>query len=434
MTRNVPREAATPRLLRRLNAGLVLDALRDGGPRRVAELAARTGLSRPTVAAVAEDLVRLGWVVETAAPVSGAADGSEAAPRRGRPARALAFRADAGHVAGVDIGEYTVRAVVADLQGEVVAEAERHPAPGDDGAARLRLVRSTAAEALQAAGLARGAVLAAGVSCTGAMDTAAGQVLFSSAFPGLPAPNLRRALRGTLGPEVLVDNDCNLAVVGERWRGVAAGVDDVICVMASERLGAGIVVEGRLVRGHAGAAGEMAFLGAYEAEHGAEGIAELARTLGAAAAREHPESALAAATSLDAVAVFDAARAGDAAALGVVEDALRYAGRAIVTMALVLNPELVVIGAGSPGPATSCWIRCAAGWRPWCGCRRASRSPRSPSAAPSWAPSGSRSTTSRRGCWTGCRTRPEARPARTPAKRSRARHARATTTRLRPPK
>ena len=56
------RGAATPRLLRRLNAGLVLDALRESGPLRVTELAARTELSRPTVDAVVDDLVRLGWI------------------------------------------------------------------------------------------------------------------------------------------------------------------------------------------------------------------------------------------------------------------------------------------------------------------------------------------------------------------------------------
>src|SRR3954468_1773639 len=107
-------EIATPKLLRRLNAGLVLDALRDGGEMRVTELVALTGLSRPTVDAVAGDLVRLGWVSEAAAEA-----------RRGRPARLLSFRAEAGYVAGVDIGEVKVRAAVADLRGEVVAERVR---------------------------------------------------------------------------------------------------------------------------------------------------------------------------------------------------------------------------------------------------------------------------------------------------------------------
>src|SRR4051794_7274812 len=106
---------ATSRLLRRMNAQRVLDALRAAGPARVTELVARTELSRPTVDAVADDLMRLGWIEEVPGE----------RPRRGRPARSLAFRATAGYVAGVDIGEVKVRVVVADLAGNVVAERVR---------------------------------------------------------------------------------------------------------------------------------------------------------------------------------------------------------------------------------------------------------------------------------------------------------------------
>src|SRR3954470_1009770 len=106
---------ATSRLLRRMSAQRVLDVLRADGPLRVTELLSHTGLSRPTVDAVADELVRLGWLSEVAA--------GEGA--RGRPARSLAFRADAGYVAGVDIGEYKVRCAVADLHGRVVAERVR---------------------------------------------------------------------------------------------------------------------------------------------------------------------------------------------------------------------------------------------------------------------------------------------------------------------
>lgn len=323
-------QTATPKLLRRLNAARVLDAARESGPLSVTELVARTGLSRPTVDAVTDDLLRLGWLAEV--------ERTPAGPRRGRPARRVEFRADAGHVVGVDIGEIKVRAAVGDLRGEVVAERLQCFDPAADGRGRLSLIRRTAGATLRAAGLRRADVRAACVGCTGAMDAATGAVLYSGAFPGLEHVNLRKELRRTLGPVVLVENDCNLAVIGERWRGVAQGVDDVICVLASERLGAGIVVGGQLVRGHAGAAGEtpLPFLGGHEEEHHAQGIADLVRQLGAPRWQ-------------DAEAVFAAARAGDPEAVTVVERSIRYAGHAIVTMALVLNPELIVIGGGIAG-------------------------------------------------------------------------------------
>ena len=305
---------ATSRLLRRMNAQRVLDALRESGPQRVTELVAGTGLSRPTVDAVADDLVRLGWLEEIAADT----------PRRGRPARSLAFRADAGYVAGVDIGEVKVRTAVADLRGEIVAERVREFA----GAERLPVIRRTAAATLKDAGIAREDLLSACVGCTGAMDAARGRVKFSSVFE--EGFDLARAMAGTLGRPIVVENDCNLAVIAERWRGAARGLDNVVCVLAGERIGAGIMVGGTLMRGHAGAAGEMSFLGAFEVEHGARGIAQLVRELSG----EAPE------------AVFTAAGAGDEDALEIVERAERWAGHGIVTTAQIVNPEVVVIGGG----------------------------------------------------------------------------------------
>jgi predicted NBD/HSP70 family sugar kinase len=258
--------------------------------------------------------VRLGWAREVAAEPAG----------RGRPARSLAFAADAGYVGGVDIGEVKVRAAVANLRGEVVAERMTMFA----GAERLPVIRREARQVLKDAGLRTGELLGAVVGCTGAMDSATGRVLFSSVFPG--GYDLGKALARTLGRPLTVENDCNLAVLAERWCGAARGLDDVVCVLAGERIGAGILVGGKLMRGHAGAAGELAFLGAYAVEHGAEGIGQLVRDLSG----EAPE------------AVFLAAAAGDAEALAIVERAERWAGLGIVTTAQIVNPEIVVIGGG----------------------------------------------------------------------------------------
>jgi predicted NBD/HSP70 family sugar kinase len=300
---------ATSRLLRRMNAQRVLDALRSSGPMRVTELVSLTELSRPTVDAVADELVRLGWLSEQVPITDGA---------RGRPARSLAFRADAGYVVGVDIGEVKVRCAVADLRGEIVAERVREFA----GAKRLPVIRREVASVVEDVG----DLLFACVGCTGAMDRSRGRVLFSSVFPdGFD-------LAGSLGFRcpVVIENDCNLAVMAERWRGAAIGLDDVVCVLAGERIGAGIMVGGNLMRGHEGAAGELSFLGAFEFEHGARGIAQLVRELSGSA----PES------------VFIAAGAGDEEALSIVERAEQWAGHGIVTTAQIVNPEVVVIGGG----------------------------------------------------------------------------------------
>jgi predicted NBD/HSP70 family sugar kinase len=308
--------SATPRLLRRMNAQRVLDVLRGAeGPLRVTELVARTGMSRPTVDAVADDLVRLGWLEE---------HGAESA-RRGRPARELSFRPSAGYVAALDIGEVKVRVAVADLSGAVVAERVR----AFNGADRLPVVRRITTATLKDAGITREQLLMSCVGCTGPMDPATGHVLFSSVFP--EGFDLARALSGTLGHAIVVENDCNLAVIAERWCGAATGADDIVAVLAGERIGAGILVGGQVLRGHAGAAGELAFLGSAEAERNAHGISQFVREL----------------SGEDPAAVFAAAEAGDERATAIVERVMRWAGSGIVMAAQIVNPEVVVISGGA---------------------------------------------------------------------------------------
>ena len=189
-----------------MNAQRVLDVLRAGGPLRVTELVSRDR-------ALAADRGRGGGRARAA----GLALGGGAPPRgaRGRPARSLAFRADAGYVVGVDIGEYKVRCAVADLRGRVVAERVREF--GGDGAApgdpRTRS-RPSSGRGVGASCCSRC------VGCTGAMDTARGTVLFSSVFPGRLRPR-RRASR--CPARCIIENDCNLAVIAERWCGAARG-------------------------------------------------------------------------------------------------------------------------------------------------------------------------------------------------------------------
>src|SRR3954454_1449605 len=130
--------------------------------------------------------------------------------RRGRTVRRLSVRADAGYVAGLDIGEVKVRAAVADLSGAVVAERVIEFA----GAERLPVIRRIAAQTVEEVG--RGRLLASCAGCTGPIDRD-GRVLFSSIFP--EGFDLAGALAGPLGRPIVVENDCNLAVIGERWCG-----------------------------------------------------------------------------------------------------------------------------------------------------------------------------------------------------------------------
>jgi predicted NBD/HSP70 family sugar kinase len=334
----------------------VLDAVRAFGPLRVAEVAARTGISRVTVDVLADQLISFGLLREVD-------EGSVAKPRTGRRARRLQFRADAGYVLAIDLGAHKLRVAVADLRGDIIAEDQCGFEPDDDGAiARLKVLERIARSTLTTAAVGVDSVMTVCVGFPGAVDPESGVVFFSG-VPQFTGINVHAEIQRRFGRPVIVENDANLAVIGERWRGVAADAHDAICVLAGERFGAGILVNGQLVRGGGGAAGEMEFLSQWEGSGGALGIAHLARTLGAeAVARARNDrrqtasasSAIAAATlsglvdgdpgRVEAETVFEAARAGDPIAIDIIERICARAGRALATLALVLNPQLIVIG------------------------------------------------------------------------------------------
>ncbi|MFI5608741.1 ROK family transcriptional regulator [Amycolatopsis sp. NPDC051903] len=313
----VSSEVAGSALVRRLNAGRLLEQLRRGEAMSTNELVDRTGLSRPTVHAAAEHLKQLGWVDEQAGPVAG----------RGRPSRVFAFRPGAGYVLGVDIGAHTVRVRLADLRGADVVSSERvFPDPSIGAASRVASVRALLEATLASASVRVGQVLCVCVGTSGPVS-ADGVVRLRTGIPGFLDLDLRAEFTRGYGWDVLVENDCNLAALGERWRGLAVSAQNVVCLLAGERLGAGIIVDGRLVRGHQSSAGGLDFLRLMGDSSSADGIASLLR----------------AHTGRPAESVFDAATSGDAAAAAAVSAAVAPVASAIATIGVLLDPELVVI-------------------------------------------------------------------------------------------
>lgn len=332
---------ATPGLLRRVSAGAVLEFMRASRTVTVTEVMAATGLTRATGIAVCEDLKQRGWIRELEShKAAGAA-------RKGRPARRFELNERAGVVLGLDVGYAKASVVVADLRGTTLSRAGRPFAAAGGAAARRAVIEDAALAALDDAGADPEEVLAACAGLAAPVDRH-GNVLATQEFWGLFDIGLKDDLRDRRGWTVLLENDANLAALGERWRGAAAGVDDVVVVLAGERLGSGVVEAGRLVHGSRGSAGELAYLDLVEGVGDTFGIAHLART-GAAEAlaggaatvlRDVPSGRLAAED------VFAAAGAGDAVANAILDRLADRMARVIGTVATLLNPELVVIGGG----------------------------------------------------------------------------------------
>jgi predicted NBD/HSP70 family sugar kinase len=332
--------AATPQLLRRVNAEAILLVMRSTNAVTVTELIEATGLTRATVIAVCEDLEQRGWVREL--PNQRDFGGYQ----KGRPARRFELNERAGYVLGVDVGVAKTTVVVADLRGKALGRSSQPFAGAEISAEeRIAVIDRTAMMALHGVGASADSVLAVCAGIAAPVDRN-GDVLVTQHFWGLFDVGLKAALRDLRGWTVLLENDANLAALGDRWRGAAAGVDDVVVILASERFGSGVIDDGRLLHGVGGGAGEFAFLDMVEGVGDTYGIATLARVWAAEALAGKAKTSLRehAAEGPEAEHVFAAAAAGDAVALEILDRLADRMARVIAPVATVINPELVVIG------------------------------------------------------------------------------------------
>ncbi|GAB3928268.1 ROK family transcriptional regulator [Kribbella albertanoniae] len=333
---SAPVIAATPALLRRVNAGKLLGVLSTAGVMTGTGLIQATGLTRATVHAVCNDLIDMGWVVEL--------DPGRDDTAVGRPSRRFEFNSRAGYVLGIDIGAGRTTVLLADLRGTTLAKSGRSLSAVKTPAERTALVHEAVVEALSVAGVTDSQVLAAGVGVAAPVDRA-GNILVDDEFWRRFDTDLGKHLTSLHGWPALLENDANLAVLGEHWRGEGQGIDDLAVLLAGERFGSGLMDSGRLLHGSRGGAGEMLYLKLVEGVGDTHGIARIARDQALELLADPAvETSLRGVAEVTAEQVFSAAAAGDEVALGILRSVAARTARVVATLAILVNPELVVIG------------------------------------------------------------------------------------------
>ena len=271
-------------------------------------------------------------------------------------------------VAGIDLGGTKVRGAIADAAGHIVAEAIE---PTRDTGARD--VINQIARMVTSLGSKSGVhpeLLAVG--SPGVVDEH-GHFQLSFNIDELAEISLASEVQAHVGVPVIVDNDANMAALGEQWQGLARGCRNFAVLSVGTGLGMGLVIDGKLHRGSRGFAGEVAYLpigedprsadarrfGALEWAAGTAGIRR--RLIAALADPDHrpgsngsaarsTKSSAAHSTVLDAHsdahAVFEAARAQDPLGRELVDHEAKLLAHAILAVAAVVDPELFIITGG----------------------------------------------------------------------------------------
>jgi glucokinase len=330
--------------MRKMNAALLLNIIRDRGLVSRAELARLSGLTKPTVSSQVADLIERGIVVE---------DG-EATPdaRGGKPPMMLKFNPRWGSVVAAEIGSAAVRVWQADLDGRPF-DSETSVIKPEFGAAHVLDVLCEAVQAVQGRSGVGQKLLSIAVAAPGRVDAKTGTVLEAGNVFHWRNVEVRNRVEDRFGVPVIVDNDVNFAALGEMHSGLAAGVENFVLIRLGTGVGAGLVLGGRLFQGTHWAAGEIGHMivdRASAAEDAADrGLLELA--VGSDRVRERVISARAGlaqqAPDLSTVGLAgelaDLVRRKDEAASQVLDEVASQISIAVADLAAAVDPELIVL-------------------------------------------------------------------------------------------
>jgi predicted NBD/HSP70 family sugar kinase len=330
-----------------VNRSAVLAQLGAQGPASRADLARALGVSPALMTQLTKDLLADGLIVEL-----------EHSPSQGgRPARMLGLAASAGRAIGVKVVADHVAFVEVGLDGAVLRSASE---PFDATATTLLAdLASLLQRFIEGGGATR--VLGVGVGVPGAVDRQGNGVVDSTQLGWNQVP-VGATLRRALNLPVIVENNVNALAMAERLYGVGRRHDNFLVVTIGTGVGAGIVVDGVVLRGASGGAGEIGHTpvaedgplctcgntGCLEALIGEAALVRVARERGVIGA------------TAGIAALRAAADAGDPAAAAIFGEAGHLLGRTLAGIVQALDPELVIL----LGEGTAAWPHWAFGFEP----------------------------------------------------------------------
>ena len=312
-----------PDRIREMNSLAVLAHLRAIEDTTSSQIAAATGLSRTSVNATITDLERLGWV-QSLPPAS---------PPTGRPAKRYRFRSESGFVLGIDIGANRIATSLTDLCGEEKCSEETELAPSSAAPRRMEAVQHTISHTLEKNPSYRDDLALISVAVTGPVDEA-GRMPFGGPLPGWESVPMVQELQARYKRPVTVENDCKCALDAESHLGQAQDVSSAVYIMAGARIGASFMIDGKVCRGSAGAAGEIGalpHLNWYKTPAHFFTHSQLPADLSHRSAARW---------------VCDRMRDGDAEATRIVKEFARDLALGAAALILTIDPEVLILGGG----------------------------------------------------------------------------------------
>ncbi|MCL6572009.1 MAG: ROK family transcriptional regulator [Bacillus sp. (in: Bacteria)] len=343
----------TPQQLKMINKNNVLHCIQEHPLISRAEIASKINKSKPTVSLLVDELIQENWVLERGI--------GESSSKGGRRPIQLYFNEKSAYIIGTDIGGTKVKIVICDLGGNIICSSKFTTSQFLQSGL-LKQIHKEVTCLVQKYGIEFNKVLGMGAGVPGITETSSGVVIEAPTLNWVRYPFITEAKRYFPFP-IYVDNDVNVAALGEQWLGNAKNKENVLFMAVGTGIGSGIIIHNQLYRGSSNAAGELGYMvtdkndmknefkpifhryGYLESVAGGKAIGEKLTKL-IQKQPDHPYFEQANTKELPGEMAFILAKSGDKIAISVIEEAIEHLAYGIINAASLLNPEVIILGGG----------------------------------------------------------------------------------------
>lgn len=264
-------------------------------------------------------------------------------------------------VIGIDLGGTTAKIGILNQAGEVVSKWSIPTDSSEEGKQIVPNIMNSLKENFKKQGLTASDILGIGMGSPGSVNRANGTVIGAYNLNWKTLQPIRKQIEEAFGVPFFIDNDANVAALGEQWVGAGNSEPNVSFITLGTGVGSGLIVDGHLVHGVNDSAGEIGHLtvepngyectcgkkGCLEQYASATGIVRLAHDM---SKKENGESkllnAIRADKKINSKIIFDYAKEGDEFSERVVDQFSYYLGLALSNVSNLLNPSTIVLGGG----------------------------------------------------------------------------------------
>jgi glucokinase-like ROK family protein len=336
-------------ILKKHNQFLMLSIIKEHGPISRVAIAKEIGLTKSAISKVVNNLIKLGLVEE------GRKDDTSV----GRKPVTLKLTIDNYFVVGVGIRRTETSVGIANLQGDIIRRKKASLKKEDTQAVILKKIINLIYSTAKDSRVEMEKVIGIGVGSPGPLYAHSGVILSPPNFPGWHNVPLKELIWEEFDIPVFIDNDANVAALGEKWFGNAQGIDNFIYITLDLGIGAGIVINGEVYRGVDGVAGEFGHIsislngkkcqcGSYGClENLASSLAIIPKVKNLISSGKETILSKMVKGSLEDIEIemiLEAARKKDELSLEVLREAARYLGIGVANLVNLFNTKTIILG------------------------------------------------------------------------------------------